>query len=252
MTMRWSEEGGVVWALFDRPSALNAIDFSTMGALEELVAELEASETAKVLVLTGAGRAFVSGGDLKEFAALTTAAEAGEMATRMSGILERLEALPIWTVAGINGDAYGGGCELALACDFRVLARGARLGFTQVRFALTPGWGGLTRLVERVGRGRGTLWLATGARVGAEEAEEAGLVEVVLSPEGFDEGLKDFAARLAGAPRSVIGALKAGAWRAVALPREDALAAELGPFCELWVDEEHVEAVEAFLGREQG
>ena len=248
--LRWTETpDGIVRAIIDRPDALNAISFASMEALEELLTVLEASTTAKVLVFKGAGPAFVAGGDLKEFASLTSAPEARQMATRMIQILDRLEALPIWTVAAIQGDAYGGGCELALAFDFRLLAQSARLGFTQARFALPPGWGGLTRLVERVGRARATRWLATAALVPSDEALLSGLVDLTFDDDAFTSQVDEFAHSLARAPRSLIAALKQGAYRASKLPRKEALAAELEPFASLWAAPEHLDAVDAFLRR---
>lgn len=248
--LHWtSEPGGIVRATLHRPDALNAIDFATMDALDELLCELEASATSKVLIFSGQGPAFVAGGDLKEFATLTTAEQAQGMATRMGGLLHRLEALPIWTIAAIHADAYGGGCELSLAFDFRLLARSARMGFTQARFALPPGWGGLTRLVERVGRARATRWLATAAIVEADEALLSGLVDLAFPDDEFSQGVDDFATRLTGAPRTLIAALKEGAHRAAELPRSEALAAEFAPFCDLWARQEHLDAVNAFLLR---
>ena len=250
VTLRWSEkEEGIIEAVIDRPGARNAIDLATMERLEALIEELESSERVRVLTFQGAGSSFVAGGDLKEFDGLRSREEAAAMAGKMMGLLGRLEGLPIWTVAAINGDAYGGGCELSLAFDFRLLSGGARMGFTQGRFVLSPGWGGLTRLVERVGRGRALRWLATMELVEAEEALASGLVDQVVSAESFQEEVEAFGRRLARSPRSLIGALKSGAQRAMELPRNEAIEAELEPFCDLWTAEEHYRAVEGFLER---
>lgn len=247
MTLRIEENGDVLTATIDRPEALNAIDFETMDELDAVVTRLEV-ESWRVFVLTGAGsKSFVSGGDLKRFAALETEDEAREMATRMSAILRRIEELPCWTIAALNAAAYGGGCETALAFDFRLASSRAKLGFTQVRFHVTPGWGGLTRLVELVGRPQAIAWLSQGAVLGADEAFANGLVHGVSHDlEGATYAL---ASRLARQDREFIAALKGGALAASRLGRDEAMAAELEPFCQLWAGDEHQRRVQQFLKR---
>jgi len=235
----------VLSALIDRPEVRNAVDFETMGELDVIVDRLE-NESWRVFVLSGAGhRSFVSGGDLKEFVKLENADQARGMAERMRGILDRLERVPCWTVAALNGSAYGGGCETALAFDFRLADSRASLGFTQSRFNVTPGWGGLTRLVELVGRPQAIAWLSQGTVISADEAMTRGLLHGVTHD--LDGAVSALASRLVRQDREFIGALKSGARDAVRLGRDEAMEAELEPFCQLWAGEEHRRRVARFL-----
>lgn len=251
MAVRCEERlaGDVWWVEVAREERLNAVNAEVMAGLEEVLSRAERTPTLRVLVVGGAGRAFVSGGDLREFAGLRTREEVEAMSRRMRRILERLEALRCWTVARVNGDAYGGGVELMLAFDMCVMAEGARLGMTQGRFGLTPGWGGLTRLVEKVGRARALKWLGCAEVLGAEQALAAGFVEEVVEKDALDVRVMALAERLAGCEPEVTAALKAGARRALEEPRDVAMEGELEVFCDLWVSEAHWERVERFLRR---
>jgi enoyl-CoA hydratase/carnithine racemase len=243
-----AREGALWWVTINRPEALNAVSFEVMAGLEAVCSAALLDEEVRVIALRGAGsRAFISGGDLREFSALVTRRDAMRMALRMRSILEAFEALDVWVIACINGDAYGGGCETLLACDVRIAAPGARLGFTQARFYVPPGWGGLTRLVERVGRGRALMWLGGEAVVSAQEAHTAGLVEEVCGEEGVEARVREVAGRLMRQDRAMIGALKRCALRAVSASRADAMAEELEAFADFWASEEHQRRVAAFL-----
>lgn len=128
--------GAVAIVTINRPHARNAISLDTMGELEKI---LDAAQGARALVITGAGdRAFVSGGDLKELAALRTHAEASEMARRMRGVCDRIADFPAPVIAALNGHALGGGAEIAVAADIRVAAEGIRIGFNQVSLEIMP------------------------------------------------------------------------------------------------------------------
>jgi enoyl-CoA hydratase/carnithine racemase len=136
-----------------------------------------------------------------------------------------------------------------LACDVRIASSHARLGLTQGRFYVPPGWGGLTRLVERVGRGRALWWLGAERILCAEEAHRAGLVEVVCSPEALEAEARALAGQLMRQDRAMIGALKRNALAAVSAGRAAAMADELEAFVAFWMSPEHHRRVEAFLAR---
>ena len=252
MTVRFEEKKNGVWrAVVDRPEKKNAIDAAAMSDLEELVGKIETSATARVLVLRGEGDAFVSGGDLDSFAEFDSQEDVAAMSRRMKQLLMRLERLSCWTVAAINGAAFGGGCELALAFDMRVCAERARFGFVQSKYAIPPGWGGLTRLVETVGRSRAMLWLGTAAIIGSEEAAQAGLVDSVAPPLQFSDHLDNVVSRLAKTSPQLIATLKEGARRAETKPRKEALDAELEPFCRLWMEGDHKARIAAVMERKK-
>ena len=149
---------------FDRPEALNAVNDAVLDDLEAALARLESDTEGRVVVLTGAGRAFVGGGDIAHMAALTPD-EGERFVYRGQRLLRRLDRLPMVTIAAINGFAFGGGLEIALACDLRLAAESAELGLLEVSVGLIPGWGGTQRLVRLVGRGIAKDLVLTGRRV---------------------------------------------------------------------------------------
>jgi enoyl-CoA hydratase len=230
-------EGGLAVITINRPHARNAIAPSTMDELEK--AFTEASD-ARALVITGAGdRAFVSGGDLKQLAALRTEEQAMDMALRMRGVCDRIAAFPGPVVAALNGHALGGGAEVAVAADIRVAADDIKIGFNQVALAIMPAWGGAERLAALVGRGRALMLAGSGSILEAAEAERIGLVDRVIPRASFEEGWRSLARSLAnGSVRSikrVMGGVTA----------EEAARA----FAELWVADAHWEAAERVMNR---
>ncbi len=248
--VRVTREGALWWITIAREDALNAINFEVMAGLEAAIQAALEEDEARVIALRGAGaRAFISGGDLRAFAPLERAADAEQMARRMRAILDALEAAPLWVIGCVNGDAYGGGCETLLACDLRIAREGARLGFTQARFGLPPGWGGLTRLVELVGPARATRLLALQELLDARDARDLGLLDAVHPPEDLEDATRALAARVASHDRALIAALKQGARRAAGASRAASMEAELGPFTERWASETHHALVRAFLDR---
>ncbi|MEL7832995.1 enoyl-CoA hydratase/isomerase family protein [Fodinibius sp. Rm-B-1B1-1] len=238
-------------AVIDRPKSHNAINFAVMDALENLLDELEQNSNIRCFVLSGSGnKTFISGGDLKEFHTIKTAEEAKPMARRMLTILERIEKLPCWTIAAINGAAYGGGCEIMLAFDFRMATPNATFGFTQGKFYLPPGWGGLTRLVEKVGRSTALLWLAEAKVIDAESALNHKLINHVIESNDFRDGVRSKAETLIKNDRAFIKNLKSGAMK-LTQARWKAINAELDSFAKFWESELHEERVERFLNRKK-
>lgn len=246
--MQIHHSGSILTATINRPDALNAVDFDVMKGLEDVLTSLEQSDSTRVFILTGEGsRYFASGGDLRKFSKLTSKEAGWKMARRMENILRRIEELPCWTIASVNGDAYGGGCELMLAFDFRIAAKAARFGFTQRRFHLPPGWGGLTRLVERVGRATALEWLGGAMVINADEAAEKGMLNHVVADDQLVKFTMDWARRLAETDPSLIKALKEGARYALGNERISSIDREQDIFANFWAKDEHSRLVDAFL-----
>jgi len=242
-------EKHILWAQIDRPEARNAINFDTMDELEELVGRAEENEQIRVLVLSGTGEeAFIAGGDLKEFHSIKSEEKAIEMSERMHSLLLRLERLPCWTIACINGSAYGGGVEILLAFDFHIAADHAKFGFTQGKFYLPPGWGGLTRLAERTGRSKALQLFAEARILSAQEALATGIIEKISESSHLETGTVDWAQKLSRNGRDYIRALKDTANK-MHPERLKMLKEEIEPFARLWVSEEHEQRVERFLER---
>ncbi len=167
----------------NRPDKLNAINGAVMSELDEAVSEIYASREIKGAILTGAGsKAFVAGADISEFLGLTR--EQGQaMSAKGHGIFFRIEHSPKPIVAAVNGFALGGGCELAMACHFRLCSPNARFGQPEVNLGLIPGYGGTQRLPQLVGKARAVELMLTGAMIDAQEALRLGLVNHVVPQE---------------------------------------------------------------------
>lgn len=233
---------GVATISINRPHARNALALQTMTELEESISSL--SDEVRVLVIRGAGdKAFCAGGDLKELEHMRSAEEAAAMARQMRSTLDRLPQLSIPVIAGLNGDALGGGAELAIACDFRIAAAHARFGFPQITLGLMLAWGASERLAALVGRGRSLHALLTGRIFTAPGAFSAGLVEEVVPSDRFDERVSDVARGIAAAPRDAVAGIKRSV-NAIHPHHNPELAAEtIEAFSRTWADTAHWDAV---------
>jgi enoyl-CoA hydratase len=179
----WKVEDGVGVATLNRPKALNALNAQTVRELGELLDAVEADGSLKALILTGGGeKAFVAGADIAEMSALAPL-EARRFAEAGQRTLERLEALPIPTLAAVNGFALGGGCELAMACDLVYASEKAKFGQPEVNLGIIPGFGGTQRLQRRVGSARALEMILTGDMADAATAKSWGLALEVLPPD---------------------------------------------------------------------
>jgi enoyl-CoA hydratase len=173
---------GVGTLTFNRPKVLNAMNARTFEELDAVVTSVERDPGVRALVLTGAGeKAFIAGADIAAMAEMGPI-EARRFAETAHGILERLERLPIPTIAAVNGFALGGGCEVTLACDLVYASEKARFGQPEVNLGLIPGFGGTQRLARRVGVMRALELVMTGDHCDAARAKEMGLCLEVLPP----------------------------------------------------------------------
>ncbi|MCV7290591.1 enoyl-CoA hydratase/isomerase family protein [Mycolicibacterium wolinskyi] len=230
-------DGELAVVTIDRPHARNAISLDTM---DELNKALDGAVGSRALAITGAGdRAFVSGGDLKELAALRTELEAASMAWRMRAICDRIAGFPGPVIAALNGHALGGGAEVAVAADIRIAADDIKIGFNQVALEIMPAWGGAERLTKLVGGSRALLLAGTGRILGAAEAERLGLIDQVLPRAEFADGWRAIARSLASRPAGEIKRVMAG------VPTTEAVAA----FARLWVADEHWAAAYKVMNR---
>jgi enoyl-CoA hydratase len=178
--IRRERRGPVEILTVDRAAKLNAIDPGVLDGLDAALADLERDPSVRAVVLTGAGeKAFVAGADIARMQALSPV-QAEAFAARGQGVLERLAALHVPTIAAVNGFALGGGCELAMACDLVVASTRARFGQPEVKLGVIPGFGGTQRLVRRVGWSNALDLCLTARMVGAEEAQRMGLCSRVV------------------------------------------------------------------------
>jgi enoyl-CoA hydratase len=235
---------GVATLSINRPAARNALALQTMAELDEAI-DLARRERARVLIVRGSGtKAFCAGGDLKELEHMRSQEDAAAMARRMRATLDKIPQLAFPVIAGLNGDAFGGGAELAIACDFRIAASHARIGFPQITLGLMPAWGASERLAALVGRGRALSVLLGGQALEAEQALALGLVEEVVPKERFGRRLAEVGAAIAAAPAAAVAGIKRSV-NAVHPHRHAELADEtIEAFARTWADPEHWEAVE--------
>ena len=243
MPVTFFKENFTATATIDRPEAMNAINFEVMDRLESILSEVENDDELRLFVLTGTDNRFISGGDLKEFHSIDDAEGAKEMSTRMLSILERIENLKCWSLAAVNGHAYGGGWETMLSFDFRIAISTARFGFTQGKFYLPPGWGGLTRLSEVVGKNVADYWLASQTVINAERALQTGLIQDLFPEVDYKKSLQDLINKLTLNDRAFIEYLKRDQRRNIT--------DELEPFSRFWESEEHITRVTDFLNRKK-
>jgi enoyl-CoA hydratase len=180
--VRSERRGAVALLTLDRADALNALDRELLQDLEARLAEVAPDAGVRALVLTGAGRAFAAGADIAQMRGMTPA-EAESFSRLGHRVFAALEALPVPTIAAVNGYALGGGCELACACDWIYASAKARFGQPEVNLGIIPGFGGTSRLARRVGLARAKEMVLTGAPLPAEEALRIGLVNRVFAPE---------------------------------------------------------------------
>ena len=249
--VRLERDGAVALLIVDRPDARNALDPETMRSLDARIEDLESSHDVRAVVICGGGGRFISGGDLRALSALRTVDEGREMALRMQRILARLEALPMPVIAAIDGYAYGGGAEVAVAADLRVAAADAVLGFRQTQFAVSTAWGGARRLAALVGRSRALRLLWTACDVSAHEALAMGLVDRIAdrhadragSPPAARVAL-EWAQSLARRPPLALRACKRIVSASGVMTPEEHGPFEAEIFAETWASPAHWEAVE--------
>jgi enoyl-CoA hydratase len=167
----------------NRPDKLNALNKTVMAELDEVVSEVYVNKEIKGAILTGAGpKAFVAGADISEFQGLS--AEEGQvLAQKGQDIFDRIESASKPIIAAVNGFALGGGCELAMACHFRLCTPNARFGQPEVNLGLIPGYGGTQRLTRIVGKAKAIELMLTGRMVDAQEALQLRLVNYVIEPD---------------------------------------------------------------------
>ncbi len=203
-------DGAVAVVTLNRPKVLNALNQHTLAELGQAIDELGGDEATRAIILTGAGdKAFVAGADINELATQTPVS-GRETARRGQALFTRIEQLGKPVIAAIGGFALGGGCELAMACTFRLAADTARLGQPEVNLGLIPGYGGSQRLVRLVGKDRAMDLILTGRLVNAEEALRIGLVTRVVPAASLLEEARLFARELASkAPLAVRYAMQA-------------------------------------------
>ncbi len=230
-----------------RPDVLNALNRETLSEIEDYARRFRDDDAQGALIVTGGGeKSFISGADINELAVLDPAG--AEAISRFGQrVLDVLETSTKPVIAAVNGYAFGGGCELALACHMRLASENAVLGLPEVSLGIIPGYGGTQRLPRLVGRGRALELILTGRRVKADEAERIGLVNRVVPRERLlDEAIQLAQAILKNGPLAVAAVLEA-VTRGADLGLPDAQRFESGFFGILAASKDMHEGLNAFL-----
>jgi enoyl-CoA hydratase/carnithine racemase len=199
---------GVAWLTLDRPEVMNALSFQTLQELSAHVALLAADRETRVVMITGAGdRAFCAGADLKERVGFTEEQTRAFVAL-IGDTFTEVARLPQPTIAVMGGVAYGGGLELALACDMRIAAQGVKMGLTETSLAIIPGAGGTQRLPAVVGVARAKELILSSRRVDADEAGAMGLVNRVVPRDSLRAAADELAGAIAACGPLAVRAAK--------------------------------------------
>ena len=247
VNVRVELEGPFATVTVDRPKSLNALDTRTLQELEKAVADLSLREQLRGVILTGAGeKAFVAGADIAEMNGMDAdrARHFGALGQR---VMDVISALPVPVVAAVNGFALGGGCELALACDFIYASENAKFGLPEVSLGILPGFGGTQRLTRLLGRARAKELIFTGDMIDAAKAKEIGLVmDVVPLPKLLGHA-RAALERIAMKGPLAVRRAKEAIDRGADLELADGLAIEREVFSDLFASADRREGMKAFL-----
>jgi enoyl-CoA hydratase/carnithine racemase len=249
----FSVEDGVGTVTFDRPDKLNALTFEVYADLRDLLTEIEHGDQVRVLVITGTGRGFCSGGDVEEIIGRLQAMDSKARLefTRMTGaVVERMRRLPMPVLAAVNGVAAGAGAVIALAADLRILSESASFHFLFTKVGLAGADMGSAYLLPRiVGLGRATELLLLGERVEAAEAVSIGLASRVVPDAELGETVGELARDLASGPALAYGATKILIGREMDMDLGSAIELEAFTQALLMTTEDHAEFYRAFTGK---
>ena len=229
----------------DRPQALNALSSAVLRELAQAFDQVAESD-ARALIVTGAGaKAFCAGADIKELTGRSLAEQRRDAAFGQA-VLARLDTLPMPSVAAINGYAFGGGLELALACTFRIAAPAAKMGLPEIKLGLIPGYGGTQRLPRAVGEARALEMIMTGRTVEAEEALRIGLIHRIADGDPVQAAMA-FARGFSGYGLPALRLARDAVKRALEVPLHEGLGIEADLNTLAFQTQDAVEGMTAFM-----
>jgi len=247
MSIELSRVEEFVLITLNRPDALNALSFALIRDLGKAFDEVAAGD-ARALLITGAGtKAFCAGADIKELTGRSlTAQKRGAVAGQ--AVFAKLDKLPMPSVAVINGYAFGGGLELALACTFRIATKNAKMGLPEIKLGLIPGYGGTQRLPRVIGEARALEMIMTGRTVDADEAHRVGLVNRLVDGDAVAQGIA-FAREFSGHSMPVLGFAREAVKRALDNPVSEGLRIEADLSTLAFQTDDAAEGMDAFIAK---
>ncbi|NMA92539.1 MAG: crotonase [Firmicutes bacterium] len=236
------KEEGIAKITFNRPEALNALNDPARAEFRRAMADVIADEEIKVIILTGSGRAFIAGSDIKELKETTPL-----NAHKILRLGEIIENCPKPVIAAVNGLALGGGCEIAMACDLIIASEKAKLGQPEINLGIIPGGGATQRLPHLVGLLKAKELILTGDIIDAVEAERIGLVNRVVPAGELEEAVEILAKKIARKSTAALQIAKAAINRGLRTGLDSGLAYEREMYSLSLSTEDKVEGVEAFI-----
>jgi enoyl-CoA hydratase len=240
-------DDGVAVLTVNRPKSLNALNPQTLEEIDRALDEVEQNDKIKVLVITGAGdKAFIAGADITEFPKMNSL-QAYKFAEKGQNVFFRIEQLPKPVIACVNGFALGGGCELAMSCDFIYASDKAKFGQPEINLGIIPGFGGTQRLARLVGRAKAKELCMTGEMISSEEAKNIGLVAKVFPAESLLEETLKVASALAQKSQIALRAIKRVIDEGVGSDLRSGCLLEANAFALTFASSDAREGVQAFL-----
>lgn len=249
-TLAIESVGPVATITVNRPDKLNALDRRVLTELRQAFLELSASGGTRAAILTGAGKAFVAGADIASMAEMSVS-ESRKFSELGHAVGSTIESAPYPVIAAVNGFALGGGCELALCCDFIYASTKAKFGQPEVKLGLMPGFGGTTRLPRRIGIARARELTYTGEMIGADEAYRIGLVNRVCEPNALLAEARKTAETMAAQGPLGVAASKRSILRGSDIELPTANSYETEAFAGLFGSSDQGEGTKAFLEKRE-
>ncbi|MBW1914296.1 MAG: enoyl-CoA hydratase/isomerase family protein [Deltaproteobacteria bacterium] len=239
-------DDGIAQITFNRPEAYNALNIQTRAEFTEAMNDVTNDDSVKVIVLTGAGKSFIAGSDIKEMQATTPI-----MAHNIVRLGEIIENCPKPVIAKINGFALGGGCEVAMACDILVAHEKAKFGQPEINLGIIPGGGGTQRLARLVGMAKAKELIYTGDMIKADEAERIGLINKVVPIDELDACVQEIAVKIAKKSIIAVKLCKAAINRGAQVGLESGLKYERELYSISLTTEDKQEGVAAFVEKRE-
>jgi len=244
LKINFSEKMAIV--TISRPAALNALNTLFFAELDDFLDHLEKRDDVKALIITGEGKAFVAGADIAEMAGMNSD-EGFRFSTTGQRIFNRFGKLKIPVIAAVNGYALGGGCELAMACDFRIAGRNAKFGQPEINLGLIPGYSATQRLSRLCGLGNALYLLMTAETISAEEALRIGLIQKMTEPELLMDEVIKLAVKLCSNGSEAIKSIKKVTREGMEMDFASASELEAKSFALLFDQPSTKEGMKAFL-----
>ncbi len=240
------KEEGILTITLNNPKTLNALDYQMLSEIEKAFAIAEEDKEVRVVVITGEGKAFVAGADIKAMSVMD-AQEASAFGKKGAQLFRKIETLNKPVIAAVNGFALGGGCELAMACDIRIASQKAKFGQPEVGLGITPGFSGTQRLPRIVGIGKAKELIFSGNIIGAEEAGKIGLADQVVEPDELMNRSLELAKKIAQNSSAAVSLSKQAINLGLQADMDTAIDIEVSLFALCFAGRDQKEGMNAFL-----